>query len=39
VLVRTGRLDPIVTHPPEASPNVVENMDFIRSQFCAAAGR
>jgi hypothetical protein len=38
-LVRTGRLDPIVTHPPEASPNVVENMDFIRSQFCANAGR
>lgn len=34
-----GQFDPIVTHPPEASPNVVENMDFIRSQFCANAGR
>jgi hypothetical protein len=37
-LVEQGKLDPIVTHPPEASPNVVENMDFIRSQFCANAG-
>jgi len=32
-----GRLDPIVTHPPVASPNVVENMDHIRSEFCRNA--
>ena len=38
-MVRLGRLDPIVTHPPEASPNVVENMDFIRGEFCRNAGR
>lgn len=37
-LVAQGRLDPIVTHPPEAGPNVVENMDFIRSMFCENAG-
>ena len=37
-LVDQGKLDPIVTHPPEAGPNVVENMDFIRSQFCTNAG-
>jgi hypothetical protein len=38
-LVRNGQFNPIVTHPPQAGPNVVENMDFIRSQFCANAGR
>jgi len=38
-LVETGQLDPDVTHPPEASGNVVENMAFISSQFCANAGR
>ena len=38
-LEAAGQFDPIVTHPPEASPNVVENMDFIRSQFCTNAGR
>lgn len=38
-LVETGQLNPIVTHPPEASPNVVDNMNFITSQFCANAGR
>jgi len=37
-LVASGALDPIVTHPPEAGPNVVENMDFIRSEFCENAG-
>jgi len=37
-LVNQGRLDPIVTHPPQAGPNVVENMDFIRSMFCTNAG-
>jgi hypothetical protein len=37
-LVANGSLDPTVTHPPEASGNVVENMDFIRSQFCTNAG-
>ena len=36
-LVKTGQLDPIVTHPPEASPNVVDNMNFITSQFCENA--
>ena len=34
-LVKTGQLNPIVTHPPEAAPNVVDNMNFIASQFCA----
>jgi hypothetical protein len=38
-LVKTGQLDPDVTHPPEASGNVVENMAFISSQFCTNAGR
>lgn len=37
-LVEQGKLDPIVTHPPQAGPNVVENMDFIRSEFCENAG-
>ena len=37
-LVKNGSLNPIVTHPPEASPNVVDNMAFIRSQFCTNAG-
>jgi hypothetical protein len=37
-LVSSGALNPTVTHPPQAGPNVVENMDFIRSQFCANAG-
>jgi len=37
-LVAQGKLDPIVTHPPQAGPNVVENMDFIRSMFCTNAG-
>ena len=37
-LVETGALNPIVTHPPQAGPNVVGNMDFIRSQFCENAG-
>ena len=37
-LVAQGKLDPIVTHPPEAGPNVVENMAFITSQFCTNAG-
>jgi hypothetical protein len=37
-LVANGNLNPVVTHPPEASPNVVENMDFIRGQFCTNAG-
>jgi hypothetical protein len=32
-----GQFNPIVTHPPEASPNVVDNMDFIRSEFCRNA--
>jgi hypothetical protein len=36
-LAKTGQLDPIVTHPPEASPNVVDNMSFIASQFCTNA--
>ena len=34
-----GRLNPIVTHPPQAGPNVVENMAFITSEFCRNAGR
>jgi hypothetical protein len=38
-LVAIGQLDPIVTHPPEASDNVVENMAFITSEFCRNAGR
>ena len=36
-LVASGQLNPIVTHPPEAGPDVTENMDLIRSQFCANA--
>ena len=36
-LVKTGQLNPIVSHPPEASPNVVDNMNFIASEFCANA--
>lgn len=36
-LVKTGQLDPIVTHPPEASDNVVDNMNFIASMFCENA--
>jgi hypothetical protein len=38
-LVKTGRLNPTVTHPPEAGPNVVDNMAFISSMFCTNAGR
>jgi hypothetical protein len=38
-LVETGRLNPTVTHPPEAGPNVVDNMAFISSMFCENAGR
>ena len=38
-MVRLGKFNPIVTHPPQASPNVVENMDFIRGEFCRNAGR
>lgn len=34
-----GQLDPIVTHPPVAGPNVVDNMDHIRGQFCMNAER
>jgi hypothetical protein len=37
LLEAAGQFNPIVTHPPEASPNVVENMDFIRSEFCRNA--
>jgi len=37
-LVASGALDPIVTHPPQAGPNVVGNMDHIRSEFCENAG-
>jgi hypothetical protein len=37
-LVKHG-LNPIVSHDPQASPNVLENMNFIRSQFCENAGR
>ena len=37
-LVKHG-LNPIVSHDPMASPNVLENMEFITSQFCANAGR
>jgi hypothetical protein len=36
-LAESGQLNPIVTHPPQASPNVVENMDHIRSEFCENA--
>ena len=32
-----GLFNPIVTHPPQASNNVVGNMEFITSQFCANA--
>ena len=38
-LVAQGKFNPIVTHPPEASNNVVENMQFITSMFCENAGR
>ena len=33
-----GLFNPIVTHPPEASNNVVANMQFITSMFCENAG-
>jgi hypothetical protein len=33
-----GLFNPIVTHPPQASNNVVENMQFIASMFCTNAG-
>ena len=32
-----GLFNPIVTHPPQASNNVVENMQFITSEFCRNA--
>lgn len=37
-LANAGKFNPIVTHPPEASNNVVENMQFIASMFCENAG-
>jgi hypothetical protein len=37
-LADAGKFNPTVTHPPEASPNVVENMQFIASMFCENAG-
>jgi hypothetical protein len=37
-LVKNGQLNPIVTHPPQAEPNVVDNMAFIDSMFCENAG-
>ena len=37
-LADAGKFNPIVTHPPEAGDNVVENMQFIASMFCANAG-
>jgi len=37
-LAANGQFNPSVTHPPEASGNVVENMQFITSMFCANAG-
>ena len=37
-LAAQGLFNPIVTHPPEAGDNVVENMKFITSMFCANAG-
>jgi hypothetical protein len=37
-LVESAQLDPITAPPfPGTSPNVVENAQFINSQFCAAA--
>jgi hypothetical protein len=39
-LVATGQLDPIITPgAPQASPNVVENMQFVNGEFCENAGR
>ncbi len=39
-LVATGQLDPIVVPgDPQASPNVVENMQFVNGEFCENAGR
>jgi hypothetical protein len=38
-LVKTGRLNPTVTHPPESGPNVVDNVAFISSMFCEHAGK
>jgi len=39
-LVATGQLDPIITPgDPEASPNVVDNMEFVHGEFCRNAGR
>ena len=38
-LAAQGKFNPIVTHPPEASNNVVANMQFIASMFCENAGR
>ena len=37
-LAAQGKFNPIVTHPPEASNNVVDNMQFIASMFCENAG-
>lgn len=37
-LAAQGLFNPIVTHPPEAGNNVVENMQFITSMFCENAG-
>jgi len=37
-LANAGKFNPIVTHPPQASNNVVENMQFIASMFCTNAG-
>lgn len=36
-LANQGQFNPIVTHPPQAGNNVVENMKFITSMFCANA--
>jgi len=35
--VGQGLFNPIVTHPPQAGNNVVENMQFITSMFCENA--
>jgi ABC-type glycerol-3-phosphate transport system substrate-binding protein len=37
-MVANGEFNPIVTHDPAAGPNVVDNMAFIESMFCQAAG-
>jgi hypothetical protein len=36
-LAQQGMFNPIVTHPPEAGDNVVENMQFIAAMFCENA--